>query len=43
MRLRADGAQALDDVRDVDGYAAHVEDQAGAVEEHVGLGRTVEF
>ena len=32
-----DGAHALDDVGDVDAHADDVQDQGGAVEEHVGL------
>lgn len=34
---RADGAQTLDNVGDVDGDADEVQDQRGAVEEEVGL------
>ena len=39
----ADHAQTLDDVGDVDGDGAHVEKQAGAVEQRVGLGRPVQL
>lgn len=35
--------QTLDDIGDVDGDAAHVEDERGAVEEHVALRGPVEF
>ena len=38
-----DDPHALDDVGEVDDDAAHVEHQAGAVEEHVGLGGPVEL
>lgn len=36
-------AETLDDVGDVDGHAAHVEDQTGAVEQHVRLRRLVQL
>lgn len=38
-----DEAEALDDVGDVHGDTAHVEDQGGAVEEHVRFRGPVEF
>lgn len=40
---RRDDAQTLDDVGDVDNDAAHVKDQAGAVEEHVRFGGLVQL
>lgn len=35
--------ETLDDIRDVDSDTAHVEDEGGAVEEHIRFGGAVEF
>lgn len=41
--IGADGSEALDDVGDVDTDADEIQDQRGAIEEEVGLGRTEEL